>query len=124
MEPVRGADRGAPRLERQALSYAPEGRLSSPVVSIRSAGVGVAVGVLALGLGLVLVLLRGDPYVASDQGVFLSVAGRMLDGDRLYSDVLDNKDPLFYYTYAGALWVGSTRLIDNITCGPARKSQS
>jgi len=25
---------------------------------------------------------------------------------------------------AGALWVGSTRLIDNITCGPARNSQS
>ena len=25
---------------------------------------------------------------------------------------------------AGALWVGSTRLIDNITCGPVRNSQS
>lgn len=80
----------------------------------------MAVGVLALGLGLLLVLLRGDPYVASDQGVFLSVAGRMLDGDRLYSDVLDNKDPLFYYTYAGALWAGGWRgpfLLDAVWFG-------
>ena len=64
---------------------------------------------LALGLGLALVLLRGDPFVASDQGVFLSVAGRMLDGDRLYADVFDNKDPLFFYTYAGAFWIGDWR---------------
>ena len=69
----------------------------------------VGVAVLALGLGLALVLLRGDPFVASDQGVFLSVAGRMLDGDRLYADVFDNKDPLFFYTYAGAFWIGGWR---------------
>ena len=74
----------------------------------------------ALGLGLLLVLLRGDPYVASDQGVFLSVAARMLDGDRLYADVFDNKDPLFYYTYAGALWAGGWRgpfLLDAVWLG-------
>jgi hypothetical protein len=87
-------------------------------VVVRSAGVGV----LALGLGLALVLLRGDPYVASDQGVFLSVAGRMLDGDHLYAEVFDNKDPLFFYTYAGALWVGGWRgpfLLDAIWVGLA-----
>jgi len=91
-------------------------------VSARSVGVGSAVAVLALGLGLLLVLLRGDPYVASDQGVFLSVAGRMLDGDRLYADVFDNKDPLFFYTYAGALWVGGWRgpfLLDAVWLGVA-----
>ena len=69
----------------------------------------IGVGVFALLLGLVLVLLRGDPFVASDQGVFLSVAARLLEGDRLYSDVFDNKDPLFFYTYAGALFVGGWR---------------
>jgi hypothetical protein len=50
-----------------------------------------------------LVLLRGSPTTSSDAGVFLSVAGRLLRGDRLYVDVFDNKGPLFYYTYAGAL---------------------
>jgi hypothetical protein len=33
------------------------------------------------------------------------VAGRLLHGDRLYVDILDNKDPLFFYTDAGALWL-------------------
>ena len=69
-----------------------------------------------------LVLLRGEPSVASDQGVFLSVAARILDGDHLYSEVVDNKDPLFFYTYAGALWVGGWRgpfLLDAIWVGLA-----
>lgn len=80
---------------------------------------------LGLGLGLALVLLRGDPYVASDQGVFLSVAGRMLDGDELYAEVFDNKDPLFFYTYAAALWVGGWRgpfLLDAVWVGLAAVS--
>jgi hypothetical protein len=37
-----------------------------------------------------LVLTRGFPSRWWDAGVFLSVAGRLLDGDRLYTDVLDN----------------------------------
>ena len=69
----------------------------------------IGVGVLALALGLVLVLLRGEPFVASDQGVFLSVAARLLDGDSLYTEVFDNKDPFFFYGYAAALWVGGWR---------------
>ena len=69
----------------------------------------IGVGVVALVLGFALVLLRGEPYVASDQGVFLSVAGRLLDGDSLYAEVFDNKDPLFFYSYAAALWVGGWR---------------
>ncbi len=54
-------------------------------------------------------LLRGEPWIGGDPGVFLSVAGRLLEGDRLYADVFDNKDPLFYFTYAGALWLGGWR---------------
>jgi len=57
-------------------------------------------------LGLALVLLRGEPRVWGDSGVFLTVAARLLEGDRLYAEVADNKDPLFYYSYAAALWVG------------------
>lgn len=66
----------------------------------------IGVGAFALLFGFALVLLRGEPFVAGDQGVFLSVAARVLEGDRLYSEVFDNKDPLFFYTYAGALWLG------------------
>jgi hypothetical protein len=67
-----------------------------------------AVG-LALAFGLALVVVRGEPSATSDQGTFLSVAGRMLDGDDLYADVIENKEPLVFYTYAGALWVGGWR---------------
>jgi hypothetical protein len=63
----------------------------------------------AVVLGLALVLLLGGPAGGSDQGVFLSVAARMLDGDVLYAEVVDNKDPLFFAAYAGALWVGGWR---------------
>jgi hypothetical protein len=60
--------------------------------------------------GALLTLLRGRPSLKSDAGVFLSVAGSMLHGDRLYVGVLDNKDPLFYYAHTGALaafgWTG------------------
>lgn len=62
-----------------------------------------------LALGLVLVLLRGRPSIDSDSGIFLSVAARLLAGDRLYVDVWDNKDPLFYYTFAAALGAGGWR---------------
>jgi hypothetical protein len=69
----------------------------------------IAVGVVALLYGLALVLLRGEPSATGDQGTFLSVAARMLDGDELYSEVIENKDPLFLYTYAGALGIGGWR---------------
>ena len=42
-----------------------------------------------------------------DSGIYLSVAGALLDGASLYGDVLDNKDPLFYYALATALSGGS-----------------
>ena len=72
-------------------------------------GRSIAVGVSALLYGLVLVLLRGEPSATGDQGTFLSVAARMLDGDELYSEVIENKDPLVLYTYAGALGLGGWR---------------
>lgn len=77
----------------------------------------IALAGLALLFGIGLVLLRGEPTVGSDQGVLLSVAGRMLDGDDLYAEVIENKDPLVFYTFAGALWVGGWRgpfLLDGI----------
>jgi hypothetical protein len=72
--------------------------------------------------GLLLVAIVGQPAIGSDQGVFLSVAARMLDGDALYTEVVDNKDPLFFLTYAGALWIGGWRapsLLDGVWFGLA-----
>jgi hypothetical protein len=62
------------------------------------------------GYAALLVVVRGRPSLESDAGIFLSVAGRLLDGDRLYVDVLDNKDPLFYYSHAAALALGDWRV--------------
>jgi hypothetical protein len=87
----------------------------------------IAVGGIALAYGSLLVLLRGEPSVASDQGVFLSVAARILDGDHLYSEVVDNKDPLFFYTYAAALAAGGWRgpfLLDGLWLGVAALSMA
>lgn len=62
---------------------------------------------LVYGIGLM--LLRGRPTLDVDGGIFVSVAARLLDGDRLYTQVWDNKDPLFFYTDAAALWAGGWR---------------
>lgn len=40
------------------------------------------------------------PSSSGDEGTFVSVAERLRAGDRLYVDVWDNKDPLFYYLLA------------------------
>lgn len=63
----------------------------------------------SLPLAVLTVLMRGYPTTNSDTGIFLSVAGRLLDGDRLYRDVFDNKDPLFYFSQSLALWAGGWR---------------
>ena len=66
----------------------------------------VAIAVLA---SVLLAGLRVEPQVWGDPGVWLSVAARLLEGDRLYAEVFDNKDPLFFYSYAAALWIGGVR---------------
>jgi hypothetical protein len=43
----------------------------------------------------------------SDRGIFVSVAERLLAGDRVYKDVLDNKEPLFYYFVASQRRAGA-----------------
>ena len=70
------------------------------------AGRNAFLGTASAAYGALLVILRGRPSVGVDAGVFLSVAGRLVHGDHLYRDVWDNKDPLFFYADAAALWVG------------------
>ena len=53
---------------------------------------------LALAAAVSIAALRVTPQVWGDPGVWLSVAARLLDGDRLYADVFDNKDPFFFYS--------------------------
>ena len=64
-------------------------------------------GALSIAVGLA--ALRVEPQVWGDPGIWLSVGARLLEGDRLYADVFDNKDPLFFYGYAASLWVGGVR---------------
>ena len=58
-------------------------------------GIGVAV---FAAVAWVLAIARAVPYRDGDRGVFASVAERLVAGDRLYVDVWDNKEPLFYLT--------------------------
>src|SRR5215212_11827377 len=66
--------------------------------------------VLSVVVSIACVITRGSPTTDGDAGVFLSVEGRLLAGDKLYKEVFDNKDPLFYYTQSVALdamgWLG------------------
>jgi hypothetical protein len=63
-----------------------------------------------LAYGALLVFLRGSPQLERvDLGTFVTVAARLLKGDRLYADVFDNKDPFFYYADAVALRLGGWR---------------
>jgi hypothetical protein len=88
---VRSRAQQGPALSRAALTGAVTSRASV-----------IATGIV---YGALLVFLRGTPAVKDDQGIFLSVIGRLLAGDRLYVDVFDNKDPLFFYTGAIAVWL-------------------
>ena len=59
---------------------------------------------LMLGLAVlatwILVFPRLVPDRSDDRGIFVSVAERLLAGDILYSEVYDNKEPLFLYFVA------------------------
>ena len=59
---------------------------------------GVLGGLVAL--TWLLTLPRLVPSTFGDHGSFVSVAERLRAGDRLFVDVWDNKDPLFYYSLA------------------------
>ncbi len=67
------------------------------------------VAVATTGYASLLVFLRGRPSLDSDSGIFLSVAARLLHGDRLYSGVWDNKPPFFYYVDAVAVRLAGWR---------------
>lgn len=66
-------------------------------------------GLWSLALGLLLAVCfttRLVPEPLSDRSIYQSVGERLLAGDRLYVDVIDNKDPLFYYAVACQRWLG------------------
>lgn len=46
------------------------------------------------------------PFSYSDRAVFISVAEYIRSGSRLYVDIYDNKDPLFYYAVSGQRILG------------------
>ena len=73
---------------------------------------------VSLAYGALLVFLRGAPSLQSDAGIFLSVAARLLHGDRLYADVFDNKDPYNEGSGATARFLGSRPSICAIRYGP------
>jgi len=50
--------------------------------------------------------IRILPDRDADRGIFVSTAERLLAGDRLYSGVFDNKEPLFYYFIAAQRALG------------------
>jgi len=51
-------------------------------------------------LAAIIGVLNTTPTFSSDSGAYLSVEQLMLRGYALYSEVFDNKDPLFYYVNA------------------------
>src|SRR3984957_13255021 len=51
-------------------------------------------------------VVRILPDRDADRGIFVSTAERLLAGDRLYSGVFDNKEPLFYYFIAAQRALG------------------
>lgn len=74
-------------------------------VSLAASTVLAGLAVLATWIWL---LPRAVPDIAEhDRGVFVSVAERLLAGDRLYSGVFDNKEPLFFYLLAGQRTLGA-----------------
>src|SRR6187401_222124 len=60
-----------------------------------------AAGVTAL--AIFPLLMPGHDF---DRGIFVTVAERLLAGDKLYAGVWDNKGPLFYYLVALERYAG------------------
>lgn len=62
------------------------------------------------------------PATDSDRGIFVSVAERLLAGDRLYVDVYDNKEPFFYLFVAAQRFFGGwaeilAEVVQFLICG-------
>jgi hypothetical protein len=72
----------------------------APERSPTSSGTARIATVVAVVLAWAVTLPRLVPSTFGDHGTYVSVAERLLSGDRLYVDVWDNKDPLFYYALA------------------------
>jgi hypothetical protein len=92
---ARGSDRGeTAAMSLSALPSGREGRSPAPLSPSR-----LVIYFLIL-VAWVAYAPKIVPYRGSDRGIFVSVAERLLAGDILYKDVLDNKEPLFYYFVA------------------------
>lgn len=55
-----------------------------------------AIGIL-IAIFIICFTFRLIPDPSSDRAIFVSVAEYLLSGNRLYIDIYDNKDPLFFY---------------------------
>ena len=71
-------------------------RGNSPVIRY----VPLALALVASAITWLIVLTRAVPSRTGDRGVFVSVAERLVAGDRLYTEVWENKDPFFFYLLA------------------------
>lgn len=56
-----------------------------------------AIGILIAVFFIICFTFRLIPDHSSDRSIFVSAAEYLLSGQRLYIDIYDNKDPLFYY---------------------------
>lgn len=77
----------------------------------------LSIGVFALILALLIVIgLAAElrRYVGPDIGFLLDAAGRVLDGDRLYVDVLEINPPLIIALNAPAVWLARTLDLSDI----------
>lgn len=72
-----------------------DGRCAAPTLGRVGASLTLAVTVV-----WVLVLVFVSPIPLGDYGVFVTVAERLQVGDRLYAEVWDNKEPVFFFLLA------------------------
>jgi len=66
-----------------------------------------AIGILIAIFFITCFTFRLIPDLSLDRAVFVSVAEYLLSGNRLYIDIYDNKDPLFFYAVSMQRLLGS-----------------
>ena len=71
---------------------------ATPVITAKPVSWRSGLAATFITLAWFLTTARVVPVRDGDRGVFASVAERLVAGDRLYVDVWDNKEPLFYLT--------------------------